>query len=772
MAKGGAITIALSVDDSGVARPLARTSADLDRAGRRFDDLARRAATAFSGIKAPDLSGMSSGSGGVSASADKLGGQLKGSLAGALAPLNGTAARIEAQFDRMGGAIVTALRRIDEHMKFDAGQAAMKKTQEAIKERFESASKKAVEDLNRVDRAIQRWGPSANRAISAVSGIGKIKALMRNRGDIAGKGMGQLGIGGAVGRAVGGVAGVAGNVTGIAPAAKLATRSLGGLAAQLGAVASVGALLFKAGEWFVGGIQGASDLKETLSKVDQVFGTSSKAVRDQADSLAKAYGLPKGAMLDAAASIGLVGKASGQSEAEAAGMSNNLAKLAADAASFYNVPLEEALTKIKSGLVGEAEPLRAFGVLLSEDAVAMEAVRLGLTKTGKDLDESTKVTARASLITSGLADANGDLERTQGSTANQLRKFTGTMDNLATTVGGVFLPALDSALVLLNEFGTFLAKTFEENRETIKGWVEGIQAGFAVVGVVFRNLPDVFEITRLKLVEGLANIGAHLDAFGQNAGTIAGYIGRNWYQLIVDGLNATITAFTNFTTNFSALGSALIDFLLDPTGGFNFEWKPLLDGFESTAEKLPELIKPHLVSMEKEIAAAADRIAANESKRAEGQAAKASDAAAKKGPGAKVNKAAIKLGEDQAKEAKKVFEDTRTPFEAFRIEVEKLDKLLAAGAIDADTFRRGKAIAGEEARDKLGDRKKVGALAFDSAEARSAILDARNKSRGIEEPARTTADATVKTAERVLDLTRVVQAAVQAKASEPPGFIF
>ncbi len=346
------------------------------------------------------------------------------------------------------------------------------------------------------------------------------------------------------------------------------------------------------------GIAGASNLGETLSKVEAIFGPAAASITTQADAMAKAFGLPKQAILDAAGSIGLVGKASGQSQAQAAAMANTMAKLAADASSFYNVPLETALEKIRSGLVGESEPLRAFGVLLSEDAVANEALALGLAKSRKELDEQAKVAARASLIQKGLADASGDLERTAGSTANQWRKFTGTMENLAVSIGTSLSPAIQAIVEGAASMATAVANWFESTKGSFEAFAQSVVAAI-------RGIPDAWD----TFVAGLAVVFLRVEEFGQNfmavmrtvpenLSRIGHYIAGNWRTLIVDALSAVDTAFNNFAGNLWELGKAIVAFLKDPTKGFHFNWTPLLDGFKATSEELPELLKPQLVSMQ------------------------------------------------------------------------------------------------------------------------------------------------------------------------------
>jgi hypothetical protein len=96
--------------------------------------------------------------------------------------------------------------------------------------------------------------------------------------------------------------------------------------------------------------------------------------------MADDFGLPKTAVLDAASSFGLLGQAAGVTGKPLADMSTNLTGLAADAMSFYNVPLEQALGDFSSALSGESEPVKKYGVLMNEAAVQTEALAMGIVK--------------------------------------------------------------------------------------------------------------------------------------------------------------------------------------------------------------------------------------------------------------------------------------------------------------------------------------------------------------------------------------------------------
>jgi hypothetical protein len=264
-------------------------------------------------------------------------------------------------------------------------------------------------------------------------------------------------------------------------------QALTGIGRVQGAFAGLGSKLLALGGAIGGGmflykaVTGASNLNETLSKTGVVFGKSTAEVVAQSEAMSRAFGLSRTEMLDAASVFGLMAKGAGMGQDQAAGFSNQLVKLAADAASFYNVPMGVALEKIRAGLSGEAEPLRAFGVFLSDAAVKAEAARMGIGGLNGELTEGEKILARQSLITKGLADANGDLERTSGSAANQQRKLMGQLQRVQEDIGQVLQPAWVSLLQASTQGLTALSEGFQSNKATIAEWATYV--GGAIGGV-------------------------------------------------------------------------------------------------------------------------------------------------------------------------------------------------------------------------------------------------------------------------------------------------
>ena len=232
----------------------------------------------------------------------------------------------------------------------------------------------------------------------------------------------------------------------------------------------------------------SSDLNEQVSKASTVFGDAVSVVKAGAQQMGDDFGYPKKEFYDAASSIGLIGKASGLTQEASATLGTNFAKLAADASSFYNVPLEESLGAIRSGLVGEAEPMRRFGVLLSSAAVDAKAAELGFKKVNGAYTEGAKVQARSALISAGLSDAQGDLARTAASAANQVRSVFGRLENLQADVGSAIAPITDQVLLLANSAVKVLADELTKNSEAFGDWAKNAGSSGGLVTQVFLGI--------------------------------------------------------------------------------------------------------------------------------------------------------------------------------------------------------------------------------------------------------------------------------------------
>ena len=193
-----------------------------------------------------------------------------------------------------------------------------------------------------------------------------------------------------------------------------------------------------------GGISGAidasSNLNESMTKSAAIFVDNAKGVQDWSKGAATGLGISQQAALESASTFANLFKGVGIANKDLPSFSENLVQAASDLGSFNNVDPSQVLQDIQSGLVGEAEPLRKYGILLNETAVGQEAMaETGKTSTDQ-LTEGEKVAARYHLIMKGLGDAQGDFTKTSKGLANQQRILNARMSDFKAKLGTLALP--------------------------------------------------------------------------------------------------------------------------------------------------------------------------------------------------------------------------------------------------------------------------------------------------------------------------------------------
>ena len=184
----------------------------------------------------------------------------------------------------------------------------------------------------------------------------------------------------------------------------------------------------------------ASDAEELQSAFDVTFGNMNRSMNKWAVEAGNNMGRATQEMQEGAIAFGMLFNQAAPTEAAAARMSQRFTELAQDAASFYNTDFDTAMGKIRSGLTGESEPLRDFGVFLTEAVVRAKALEMGIVSAGEELNEQGKIMVRAALITEGLSKAYGDVARTSDSLANRLRAIGGMVRELAIEFGQILEP--------------------------------------------------------------------------------------------------------------------------------------------------------------------------------------------------------------------------------------------------------------------------------------------------------------------------------------------
>jgi hypothetical protein len=229
--------------------------------------------------------------------------------------------------------------------------------------------------------------------------------------------------------------------------------------------------------------------------------------------------------------------------------------LASDLASFNNTPVDQAIMALDGALRGEAEPMRKFGVLLSQSAIEAKALSMGLitttvdqdklnialmkadlafkkqseaiTKYGEDSNEAMSATiayesaqialdkavggsadaltaqqktlATQALIMSSTSDAQGDFIKTSDGLANSQKILSAEFGNMQAQMGQVLLPAVTALTKAL----TVLTGLMGDNQTAaliVIGTIAALAVGVIAANVAMKVYQATLVLTKIATV--------------------------------------------------------------------------------------------------------------------------------------------------------------------------------------------------------------------------------------------------------------------------------
>jgi hypothetical protein len=285
----------------------------------------------------------------------------------------------------------------------------------------------------------------------------------------------------------------------------------------------------------VSAIKSASNFAAEYEGVSQVFGKAAESVQNFAKEASKSAGLSQTEALQASKVFGLFATKAGLSAESAADFSTTLVQLAGDLGSFNDVPTEEALAAIQSGLQGQSEPLRKFGVFLDDATLRAEALAMKIYDGEGALSAQQKMLASYSSILKQTNVQQGDYLKYADTFGNATKTITKDLANLQVELGQAVLPALEALLPAVRDLIPVLGAQLKAAIDSVD-WT-----------AFFKTLVDgiTFLITYgPQLVPFVATIYAMVKAFGA-------------LKLILDVVTVSM-AILNGTIALNPFGLALI----------------------------------------------------------------------------------------------------------------------------------------------------------------------------------------------------------------------
>jgi hypothetical protein len=245
--------------------------------------------------------------------------------------------------------------------------------------------------------------------------------------------------------------------------------------AMLPATAALGALSVAAKKT----VNAASDLGESVNAVNVTFGEAADDVLKLGQNAAKTVGLSKRAFNGLAIQFSSFAYKIAGDGGDVTEVLQKITTRAADFASVMNIDVADAAAKFQSGLAGEAEPLKQFGIDISDASIKAYALANNIGDGTGQLTEQEKVLARYGSIMEQTEKTSGDFLNTSDSLANSQRTLEASLEDTQAAIGTALLPVVEAVLPYLQDLADWASEN-PDKFHTIAGAIAAI-AGSVVL---------------------------------------------------------------------------------------------------------------------------------------------------------------------------------------------------------------------------------------------------------------------------------------------------
>lgn len=326
-------------------------------------------------------------------------------------------------------------------------------------------------------------------------------------------------------------------------------------------------------------ITASLDMIEVTNLFNVAMGDSTESANAYLESMNEVLGLDMTNLRSATGTFGLLARSMGIASEDSETISLNMVKLATDLSSLTNVPINQVMQDLRSGLLGQSETVYKYGLDVTEASLKSEALAQGITKSVRNMSQGEKLSLRYAVALKQSTLAQGDFARTINSPANQLKILSERFVTLTRAIGTLFIPILEATLPYLNALVSMLTRAVQSlalligyemptfDTSSVNNFASGIEDAEDGVDSLSKKMKGLAGIDELNLLGNSSASGGASTSGGTAEFDYNGY----------DNLMGTVKAkseelrvslegtFSSFLSNFD---TANIDFdkLTEPLG--------------------------------------------------------------------------------------------------------------------------------------------------------------------------------------------------------------
>lgn len=240
-----------------------------------------------------------------------------------------------------------------------------------------------------------------------------------------------------------------------------------------------------------GFVDTSSKYVSSMNYFNTTMGKMKDTATDFVNTMSKDFYLDPSDLMNYMASFNSLIKGFGIGSEAAYTMSKNLTQLSYDLAAFKGITIQDAMQKLKSGISGELEPMRAIGIALDQNTLQEVANSLGIDKKVNSMTRAQKTELLYYQIMKRTAEAQNYFGKTLITPATALQVLRQQFTQLGRAIGNIFIPILMAAvpyIMAITQVLTQLAQAianffgFELADYSISSGLEDISSGIGGIG--------------------------------------------------------------------------------------------------------------------------------------------------------------------------------------------------------------------------------------------------------------------------------------------------
>lgn len=217
--------------------------------------------------------------------------------------------------------------------------------------------------------------------------------------------------------------------------------------------------------------EAASYAEETANLFNTTFGNIQGTANSVANSLSSSLGMATSSVQEMVGLFGDLAMGYGQTQSAALEFAESAVKTGLDIISFKNIAGDttEILQAMASGLAGNFENFRKWGIIVTQAEIKTRLEKKGLDKLTGSALQYAKVQEALAVVQEKSKNATGDMEKTLDSTENITRRLKEANKELLENMGSGINDVLNPIRKMWISIATEINKATKAQREYAKG---------------------------------------------------------------------------------------------------------------------------------------------------------------------------------------------------------------------------------------------------------------------------------------------------------------